>query len=859
MTTQDSETDSRAAELTIDSADETVSLRGRAGWVFGRGLWWAQRAAWRLWRAVSWVFRSKWRLLVSAWLMGFFLVGQASSAAADGLINGPDLGTAGGQTVFERFGPEKFDLYLRLSDSHHGGLGIEESMWTILHAVENGLMYLIAALARGAITSMQWMFNLTLYSDNQQSIDSAVSGVASAVFWPLFGTTLAIGAMVAYGRMKREGGGSLWNDASWLIAASVFAAMFATAPSLVLKDMDNARTLISDGLMTGYAKLGPVGQSSAGFPPVTLPQDQNGAVRELSDGMWNTFVVTPWCYANFNDMSICRDVGSDYLTDSPRWQQLDHWMAGAPGSGGNTDDTRGAYCPKELNAQCDWIRGQSFGRLGALLFILIVTIPLVLMLLALVLYGLMAIFGFLLLALAGIVFLLFWMIPGRPRQIGVRWLEELIGALLQSIIITTVIGSVMVLDSFLSLGIPKYGFFAVGIFTFATFVTGFRMRGRLENVVGMGAGSGSSPFSGYMAMRGVAGLGKALGRSAGKVGGLGAKGAAGTFRAGRAMGEGLVENSWMAAGPVRRRAEPTTQSRPLPENPRNPSTTRPSNPRPATGGPPSTGPGRSGRHSAARTGSESDAALAGAAAGTAATGRSGPAAATPVGPATSTTNGAASQSTAARNGRSASTGTANPTRSGAKVGDTTSTAVGTGPAANTPAGQSSPATGQRSGPGRSARVELYPSPPARSGMGRAKRPASATPPPRTPPLSRPLVSRPLPVNPTAATNPTRAAATPRPSPPTRPAGDTGRSTPAAPSSPDADRARQQPARVDRVGQQRPTPQPPSTPRPAPTPRATSPQPPSTPRTPRSRTSSSLPPPPPTRVRRPRPDEQERPK
>jgi len=475
------------------------------GWVLGRVLW-------RLWRAVSWVFRSKWRLVTSTWLMGFFLVGQAGSAAADGLIVGPDLGSGGGQTVFERFGPEKYDLYLHLSDSHHGGVHVEETMWTILHAVENGLVYLIAALARGAITSMEWLLNLTLYSDNQVAIDSAVSGVANAVFWPLFGTTLAIGAMVAYGRMKREGGGSLWNDASWLIAASVFAAMFATAPSLVLKDMDDTRTMLSNGLMVGYSTLGPVGDSSAGFPAVKVPNDQKGATRQLADGMWNVFVTTPWCYANFNDMAICHDVGKDYLTNDQRWKDLNNWMSGK--MGGNTDDTKGAYCPKELTAQCDWIRGQSFGRLGALLFILIVTLPLVLVLLALVLFGLMAIVGFLLLALSGIIFLLFWMIPGRPRQIGVKWLEELIGALLQSVIITTVIGSVMVLDSFLAAGIPKYGFFAVALLDLATFVTGFRMRGRLENVVGMGAGSGASPFSGYMAMRSLGALGKSLGKPA---------------------------------------------------------------------------------------------------------------------------------------------------------------------------------------------------------------------------------------------------------------------------------------------------------------------------------------------------------
>ncbi len=569
------------------------------GWVLGRVLW-------RLWRAVSWVFRSRWRLVTSSWLMGFFLVGQAGVASADGLIVGPDLGSGGGQTVFERFGPEKYTLYLHLSDSHHGGVHVEESMWTILNAVEIGLMYLIAALARGAITSMEWLLNLTLYSDHQVAIDSAVSGVANAVFWPLFGTTLAIGAMVAYGRMKREGGGSLWNDASWLIAASVFAAMFATAPSLVLKDMDDTRTMLSDGLMVGYSTLGPVGDSSAGFPAVKVPGDQKGATRQLADGMWNVFVVTPWCYANFNDMSICHDVGKDYLTNDQRWQNLNDWMDGK--NGGNTDEKKGAYCPKELNAQCDWIRGQSFGRLGALLFILIVTLPLVLVLLALVLYGLMAIVGFLLLALSGVIFLLFWMIPGRPRQIGVKWLEELIGALLQSVIITTVIGSVMVLDSFLAAGIPKYGFFAVALLDLATFVTGFRMRGRLENVVGMGAGSGASPFSGYMAMRGLGALGKRLGKAGKAVSGLDLKAARGGVGAVNAFSNSSANRALFGSAPGSGGRQAPLRSRPLPTNPTGPGPgqggggARPPGSRPGGGsGPTSSGPGRTGRHTGPTT------------------------------------------------------------------------------------------------------------------------------------------------------------------------------------------------------------------------------------------------------------------
>jgi len=505
----------------------------------------AGRVAWRLWRVVSFTFRCKWRMLVGAWLTGFFWIGQATAALADdGLISGPDLGSAGGQTVFERYGPDRFSLYLQLSDSNHGAPYVSESMWNILRAVESALMYLVGALARGAITSMQWMLNLHLYSDNSQQIDGAVRALAAQVFWPLFGATMAIGALSAYGRMKREGGGSLFHDASWLVAASVFAGAFALAPSTVMGDLDDARTAVAAAAMTGYAANGTQGPSAAGFGTPNLPHDQAGASRQLADAMWNVYLVTPWCYVNFNSMTICKDVGHDYITGDARWTAMVDWMDGR--DGGNSNDKDGAYCPPELAAHCDWIRGQSFGRLGASLFAAMVTLPLVVMLLVLVLYGIMAVVGFLLLILVGVFFVLGWMIPGRLRQIGVRWFEEVLGALLHSIIITAVLGSVMVLDSILNAKIGGYGFFMVALLNLATFIVGFRMRGRLENIAGMGAGGSASPFSGYLAMRALGGIGNGAARLS--RGTAGAVAGATPILAGAAVGTGRFGGRLAAAG-----------------------------------------------------------------------------------------------------------------------------------------------------------------------------------------------------------------------------------------------------------------------------------------------------------------------
>ncbi len=484
-------------------------------------------------------------MLSGAWLVGFFFVGQARAALADdGLIVGPDLGSAGGATVFERFGPDRFGLYLQLSDGNHGAPYISQSMWQMLRSIESALMYLMGALARGAITSMQWMLNLHIYADHSADIDQAVRSVAAQVFWPLFGATMAIGAFAAYGRMRREGGGSLFTDVSWLVAASVFAGAFALAPSAMMAKLDQARTAIGAAAMTGYSGYGSAGQSAAGFPAVSLPDDQAGATRTLSDAMWNVYVVSPWCYVNFNSVAQCADVGHDYITGDARWTALTDWMAGK--NGGNSDETHPPYCPKEINADCDWIRGQSFGRLGATIFVVAVTIPLVVMLLILVLFGIMAIVGFALLILIGVFFVLGWMIPGRPRQMGVRWFEEVLGSLLQSIIITAVLGSVMVLDAILNAGISRYGFFMVGMLNLATFVVGFRMRGRLENITGLGAGGSASPFSGYMAMRAVGGIGKGAMKLT--RGALGGAAAATPILAGAAMGAARFGGQAAAAG-----------------------------------------------------------------------------------------------------------------------------------------------------------------------------------------------------------------------------------------------------------------------------------------------------------------------
>lgn len=539
-----------------------VGVRGdgwvrRAGRAVGDRL---RRLVYRLILTVVWPFRNGSRLLITAWIVGFFAVGQAQTAFADEVIVGPGAPNGSGPTPFETVPVDAYSLPVYLSGSHHGAPYVEQTMWSLINAICNVLIYLTFSLIKGAITCMQWMLQLNLYRENQNQIDSAVQGLANQIFWPLFATTLAVAGMVMFVRKNREGGGSIVNDLVWILAASVLAVTFAGipgderrytpeqqeacntmgecpvlnsfGPSAVMGDLDDLRRLIATGAIKGYTSASATQPSAAGFKEVEYPQGGGGnavtldvssvnAVRKLADSMWNVYAVTPWCYTMFNSQAACKHdsaglgEGAHYLARDEIWAQRATFLADNQEDGEHGDQ---ATCPTEWvedgqtavsHSQCDWVRGQSFGRLGMTVLLAFVSIPMALLLLALVLYGVMAIVGFILLILVGLLFLLGWMIPGRMRQIGIRWFETVLASLLQSVIITTVLGAVMVLGGILNSAIPTYGYFMVVLLHFAVFFAAFKVRGSFESITQMSSPTSTAPVSQYMAMKMLGGLGKA--------------------------------------------------------------------------------------------------------------------------------------------------------------------------------------------------------------------------------------------------------------------------------------------------------------------------------------------------------------
>ncbi|MFF8265023.1 hypothetical protein [Streptomyces virginiae] len=108
------------------------------------------------------------------------------------------------------------------------------------------------------------------------------------------------------------------------------------------------------------------------------------------------------------------------------------------------------------------------------------------------------------LLVVGPLFAALWVIPGRPRQWGVRWADALVGVVMQSAITTLTAGSVMIIQMVTALAMPTYGWLGCSALSIAGAISAFKYRSILTGIVG-GAGptggSGAGALLGALATR----------------------------------------------------------------------------------------------------------------------------------------------------------------------------------------------------------------------------------------------------------------------------------------------------------------------------------------------------------------------
>lgn len=483
-------------------------------------------------RAVAWPFMKRGRFMLLFWLIGIFMIGATSMAHADDLFIGPpgttQPATSSAATPFERYDTADYTFLYSPDSNNDGFAGGKGLINETLNGVEIALFWVGASIIRGALIAMQWLLGLDLYADNSDQINSAVTDVTNKLMIPMLSITLVIAGFTAYARHKKEKSG--FDDFSWIAASTILALGFGLFPGTVIGLADGVRAFVGTQVMTIYADVAGDDKNALGVNNgADIPGNQqcgkagnceqqtarNGS-RMLVNTLWDSWVNTPWCYAQFKSLATCKAVdtiseakadgskpkNSEVILDQDLREALTKKLGKTPY---DEISNGGKYEP--WNGNDRWIRGESPARFGAVLFFFLVSVPIAALLLGLTIFGLLAAIGLLLLVIVGPFFLMMWMIPGIPRRIGMQWLHSVIAVLMQSVLITLVLGAVAIVTAILNSKIQTYGYFMAALFNLVVIVTAWRLRAQMEQAHLSASGGGSlgmsssMPVSSYMAMR----------------------------------------------------------------------------------------------------------------------------------------------------------------------------------------------------------------------------------------------------------------------------------------------------------------------------------------------------------------------
>lgn len=389
------------------------------------------------------------------------------------LFQAPDATQGQDPTLYEKYpdGAYSFD-YEDLGTLHVVQNGVDTTF--------NGLSELAfagtRAVTNGAIALTWQATDLTAFKTLGDTVEKGVSGVASFFSGWLLLSMLVLGAGAAISRARSQTG-QVINDVGVMVFAGIAVVLLSTHSGPLLKAVvgvhdvsAQASTKIVESTSTDLA------MPFKGPEPTYGQNEVDNSMRRMADATWRTYVVTPWCYAEFGSLSACERWGEQVLSrdTSPLAQdsRLSYITTQIKGKIG--DDKSDAY--QTLTGH----RGAY--RLGISVISLICAIAFAGLTFVIALTSLISMMVvFLLLILAGL-FVCFAAVPGRPRRWAQGWLGAVLGVYLLSIAaLLALAGALAIMSATIALT-SSLGWGATVIFTIAAIVAGARALGILKNV-----------------------------------------------------------------------------------------------------------------------------------------------------------------------------------------------------------------------------------------------------------------------------------------------------------------------------------------------------------------------------------------
>ncbi|WP_158939621.1 hypothetical protein [Streptomyces sp. NRRL S-87] len=431
----------------------------------------------------------------SAWAQDIAPVGVGD------LLPSPQLKHTGPDTLYEKYSnPLLFTL-----DSDYG-------MWDvfdpILELPADICMALTATIGSACVMIVQWIFNLTTIPEVEGSIAKSIEAASGTLTNTLLPSAMMVGALVAWAQHRKAAGSAL-GQLGWVAVSTIFSLSLLLSPSTWISGIDNVRT-IGSSIAMNAADAG-IGDGTKepidlGTTPSWGSNERDNMLRKSGDAVWRTFVVTPWCVADFGSKDACKKHGKDLLEQGVWKGKRKEWL-----QKNVTKDSVG-------EDSVTWRQGHTpVGRIMVTIPALICVIIFAALLLALAFASLASLLGALMLLFSGVIFACLWVIPGRPRTWGVRYFDTLLGFALQSAISTMVLGAVMVIETAAAKAFGSLGYAAVGGLSIAAALVAFKFRGIMESIVGVtGMTSPAAALGGLLAARGAAKAGWGLTKAAGR-------------------------------------------------------------------------------------------------------------------------------------------------------------------------------------------------------------------------------------------------------------------------------------------------------------------------------------------------------
>ncbi|WP_131763804.1 type IV secretion system protein, partial [Actinomadura fibrosa] len=362
-------------------------------------------------------------------------------SGTDGLIKPPDYPNAKLQktpvdrlTYYDRYGTAGQTWYAV-------DMGCSDAMAMMGNALANTTFTLVRAIDRTTISVYQAAASESLLSWLKDTVDGVISGMGKTFNARYWSWVVILGAMwLAWWGLVRRRASKVTEGVIWMVAAMVALIWLVARPA----DFTTLGTKVSEATSAAFNAALPQSDTKGGtcVPPPEGRQDPASspnldATTRNANGLWVALVCKPWLQGEFGTTDPNAKVVKDNA-DKLLWAQavdLPETYGGQKVDLGQKSD---AYkdVSKSIKDQHpgvyplfqgkNWTNrlavafGGLFAALVAGLLIMVIAIALIVVKIA-----------FLLLLVAGPIFLGIGIHPGIGRVIAVRWLELLLSMLLK--------------------------------------------------------------------------------------------------------------------------------------------------------------------------------------------------------------------------------------------------------------------------------------------------------------------------------------------------------------------------------------------------------------------------------------------